>query len=78
MKFLSPNALLVLLAFSGDFANKTKTKHNNDFCMNSFLIQRSIILYNFFIRRLFFSIILFFYFTVIITLMFTSLMFVYI
>ena len=41
MKFLSPDALLVhasiaLLAFSGDFANKTKTKHKTTISVHEF------------------------------------------
>ena len=68
-----------LLAFFGDFTNKTKQKQNTKqrfLYMNSCPIRRSIIqcYYSTFV----FPIILFFYFTVTITLMFTSLMFVYI
>ena len=49
---------IVLLAFSGDFANKTKTKHKTTISvhvMNSCPIRRSIIQYNVIIRRSFFQ-----------------------
>ena len=72
MKFLSPDCAI---AFSGDFANKTKTKHKTTISVHEFLSDST---FNYPIILLFevrFSnnFILFFYFTVTITSMFTYL-----